>query len=115
MKPMQRIPMHYFMIHVQTTFIGPSGQMGMKMLPAIHASTKKQVPMIAIRTAQDTAASQLVHFGIDPAGIKDASITGVSYLGLMTEAEFEAGLNGPDLQREPTQAPTADPENPFTN
>ena len=86
-------PLHRYMLTFQAVFRGPEGQAGMKTVNSVIARNKKTMPLGIIKQAQDGVAVQLQMFGIDPSNIVDVSLLACSYLGLMTDTEFTAGLS----------------------
>lgn len=90
---MKNQPLHRYFLTFSAVFRGPEGQAGMKSVNSVVARNKKTMPLGIIKQAQDGVAMQLQMFGIDPNNIVDVSLLNCSYLGLMTDTEFTAGLS----------------------
>ena len=91
-------PRHRYMIVAIASFLDKEGKPGVKYLNVVAESRTKQINLGQIKQAQDACMMQIVHFGVDPEGVKDITIVNVCYMGHMTDSDFVAGL--PQAQQE---------------
>lgn len=93
MKSGYNAPSHRFMLTLQAVFKTESGGGSMKTVNTVISRSAKNLPLRYIKQAQDGVAMQLQMFGVTPENIMDVTLLNVSYLGLMTEKDFTAGLS----------------------
>ena len=104
---------HYYLVAGLVIFQTKDGEAGQIMTNGIVVNDNKTFPARLIGKAQQILQMNFFKRLDDPSTtVVDVPIYSISYLGLMTEKEFDAAPEGMQLQERVVADPFADPDKP---
>lgn len=92
--------LHYYALTYITVFLSPNGAQAMKHMTVMVSRDKPTLPAVVIAQGEQTVAQILIDQGAQK--IVDITFLSASRLGQMTEAEWNAGLDGLGTSEEET-------------
>ena len=102
---------HRYMLTFLAVFTNAQGAVGQKYINLSITRDVNNIPLYIIKQAQDSIAFQLQSQGVSPEHLKDLALMNSSYLGFMSDKEFEANMT--DEQKITKDMSGAKKANPF--
>lgn len=106
---------HYFLVAGQVIFHTQDGEHGQIMLNTLASNSERTFPARMLGRAQQALQMRFFQQVNDPTvTVDDVPIYAISYMGYMSEKEFNAPPQGMKLQEKAPADPFADGDKPST-